>query len=629
MARDREPGYDPELDEAPDPPRPKGIFRPKGNISPLALTLLAFLGLLPIALAFCRVLAMPDVSAPNFPGSGLLSDIGRSLNLSVTLEWMPPADRPSIQYLLLLPVAALMVALVRLTFGIRVLGFRAILIAIGFRESGFMPSLILMAIVVGTIIAIRPSIRKMKLPLYARITVILCVAAMIMVGAVLLAPQLRSEAIWGVAFFPVIILAMLAEGIARTLENDNLVTAIWRAGWTILLAIVIALVTPSIGSFMFYFPEFMLTSVIAIVLVSEFFDLRLLEAWPERLTRFFEGVRPWYHDKPRIALVRNRKGTGFVGRLGRPAPEKYRKSSVQRLVNALREEGYRVKVFEGDMTLPRELLAFIPAHPLRGTPGGMVLNLSTGVQGNARFTQVPAMLEMAGVAYSGPDPNALARLCDRLSLMTLLREAGVETPGFALVEGTEVPGELEFPLMLHPRFEPDARPKTVRDAREWASALRRIRRRYGDEVVAEELPTGRELRVALLGNDEIECLPPVEIRDGEKQCPAPISESEWRQVQDSARSAYRASGCRDLALVEVRLTAAGPMVDGIAWTGLFARRGSLMTAAEVAGYSYAQMLRRLVGVAAQRYGGRAEPTAAPDEPTGNVVSLADRRAAPE
>ena len=48
--------------------------------------------------------------------------------------------------MLFLPLSALLIAVARLTFGIRVIGFRAILISVGFQESGIIPSLILIPI---------------------------------------------------------------------------------------------------------------------------------------------------------------------------------------------------------------------------------------------------------------------------------------------------------------------------------------------------------------------------------------------------------------------------------------------------------------------------------------------------
>ena len=58
----------------------------------------------------------------------------------------------------------------------------------------------------------------------------------------LLGAQRRHEPEPGqVAFFPVIIMAMLAEGIAKTVERDSVVMALWRAVWTILLALLVLL----------------------------------------------------------------------------------------------------------------------------------------------------------------------------------------------------------------------------------------------------------------------------------------------------------------------------------------------------------------------------------------------------
>src|SRR5690606_1263092 len=130
------------------------------------------------------------------------------------------------------------------------------LIAIGFQEIGFLPSFALMLVVVGVTVLIRPSMRNVRLPLYARITVILCMCAGIMVVALLIGPWLHSESIWNVAFFPVIIMAMLAEGIAKTFAQNEPVRAVWRLAWTIIVALIIAVIGQSvaIGNVALHFP---------------------------------------------------------------------------------------------------------------------------------------------------------------------------------------------------------------------------------------------------------------------------------------------------------------------------------------------------------------------------------------
>jgi D-alanine-D-alanine ligase len=618
------------LDLAP-PARGVGLIRRKGHIGRSTLTALVVMAAVPFLLILCRSLAMPG--GESLP-LGPLRDFGQALDRSFTLDWIPPHDRGAILYLLLLPTGALLVAFTRLTLGIRVLGFRAILIAMGFRASGVGPSLALMAVVVGTIIVIRPWFRSIRLPLYARIAVILCLSATFMIGAILIAPSLRSETIWSVAFFPVIIMAMLAEGVAKTLEEDDAVAAVWRSAWTIGLALFILLVDRLLAPLLYQFPELMLTELIAIVFVAEFMDARLLQEWPARLSRWFAGVRPWYEPKPKIAVVRNQGSQGIIGRLGPDAPARYRKRSVQRLVDALRGQGFQVKVLEGDTTLLPKLSEFLPPDPQRGTPGGIVLNLATGVQGEGRFSHVPAMLEMAGIAYTGPGPVAHGQLADRHALLTLLEHAAIAVPRCRTISDPSAQVDLEFPLSARPRYEPDGGKVVVRKRRMLQAAVREIRRVYAQPTVAEEIVPGRTIQAALLGNQTIECLPLLAVGPDldEKVCPAPLNEAEAERFRACARRAYAAAGCRDYARIDMRVAASGePVVVDVRWADLLERRGSFVTAARVGGYAYPVLMRRIIDEAAKRYlanaTARAQPVASPKEPT--VVSLAERRAAGE
>ena len=456
--------------------------------------------------------------------------------------------------------------------------------------------------------------RHIRLPLFARVAVILCLSSMIMVSALLLAPLLRSETIWSVAFFPVIIVAMLAEGIAKTVANDSAITAAWRAGWTLIVALVIAWVCtrPTMRDIALHFPELMLTQLVIIVLIAEFFDLRLLERWPARLSELAAGNRLWRIERPIVAVVRNRWNTGVIGRLGHAASPKYRKRSVQHIVDTLRECGFKVKVFEGDIDLLKALRKLIPPNPTTGLPGGLVLNLATGVQGNARFCQVPAMLELAGIAYTGPDPVAQASMLDRYMLLTLLHNTGVPVPRFALISNPSINiGDLRFPLAVRPRCGPEARSITVKDNDELLAAVTEIRESLSQQSVVEERPTGREIRVSLLGNNQLECLPLLErrrSRTDRKTCPASLEDDLASEVRELARKTYIATGCRDYARIDIKIPKGGkkPMVVAVNWDGVLARNGSLAVCAEVAGYSYSQLLLRIVEEAALRYG--AKPT---------------------
>lgn len=581
----------------------------KHHIGPVGLSVLGLLACVPIFMILARLSAYPDMTLWALPGVDSLQQFGVWLNQSLTLAWVPPADRWTILYLLLLPSAALLITVARLTFGLRILSFRSILIAVGFQEIGIIPSLVLMAVVVATVVLVRPTMRRIRLPLYARVAVIMCVAVGIMVGALFVGPWLRSEIIWNVAFFPVIILAMLAEGIAKTMDRDNSVTAAWRASWTVVVALMIAGFSqiPAVREFMLHFPEIMITQLAAIVFVSEFLDFRLWQDVPAALHRRFNKGEHSEPRQARIAVVRNRWNTGVIGRLGVPAAAKGRTQSIQPVIDVLRDAGFTVEVFEGDMALLRALREFIPPDPRSGAPGGIVLNLATGIQGAGRYAHVPALLELAGIAYTGPDPIAQARLSDRYLLLSLLRQARVATAPFRLMSsGYCDVGSLRFPLTVRPRCEPDSGAVRVRNKQELERAIRHVEQRYGQPALIEEILEGCEIRVAILGNDRLECLPllQTDTSGNGKLCPAPIDARLAERIREYAQRAYIASGCRDYARIDVRLTPGGdPCVHQIQTHGIFARRGSVARAAHVAGYPFAALMQRIIEISWRRYGG--------------------------
>lgn len=605
------------------------FVRPKGHLSPRAVWLLAIAAGAPLLTALARILALPGIEVAGFTAFGDL------LNSAFSLQWVPPTDRWTILYILLLPTATVLIALARLTFGLRVLGFRSILIAVGIHEIGLLPSLILILLVVTTIMLVRPPMRRIQLPFYARVGAILCIASMLLVGGLVLGPALHSDTLWSFAFFPVIILAMLAEGIGATLARDDGWTAAWRAGWTIVLALLIAFVTwiPAVREVALQFPELILTQLVAIVFISEFLDLRLLEQWPARLKRRIQQQcdSQQRSGPSKVAVVQNRRHTDVIGRLGVGASRRERTQSVRVVVDALREQGFTVEVFEADMSLLGKLHGFLPPDPLSGAPGGLVLNLAAGVQGLGRPCHLPAMLEMAGVAYTGPDPIVQSRLLDRYALMMLLRQSGVRTPPLTLTSNaSHALGDLRFPLIVRPRYEVEEGRVVVKDRQALEAAVRRIVRNYRQEALIEAWEKAPEIRVCLLGNGTIECLPLLEIdaAGNHRICPARLDIALANRIGDCARAAYVAAGCRDYARIDIRLTEHGePQVVGVYAIGLFARNGSFAQAAQQAGCSFAELMRRIVEIAWKRYRPAPALQLAADRAEHPAIPLLDRKAA--
>lgn len=612
-------------------PRPLGFLRPKGNLEPAQLAVLLVVAAVPLLMVAVRSAALPGVVGPGFD-IGIIRSIGQTLNESLSLTAVPPAQRNRVFYLVLLPLSALVIAFARLTLGIRVLGFRSILISIGFRQSGIVPSLVLIGLVSATIIAVRPRMRSIRLPRYARISVIFSIVVIIMLGALIVAPLLRAPAVWNLAFFPVIVLGLLAEGIARSMERDSPAAASWRAATTIVLAFLIAFVCWSSGvrAVMLQFPELVVTQVVGIILVSEYLDLRLLQDWDSRLAGMALPRLFTREGAYRVAVVRNRENTGVIGRLGRTAPKRYARRSIQKLVDALRDGGHTVRVVEGDMGLLRELREFLPPHPRTGQPGGLVLNLAHGIQGGSRHAHVPAMLELAGVAYTGPTPAGHVAATDQVISKKLLADVGVPTPAYVeMSDPADDPGDLAFPVVVKPRHEPSYPLVIAENAKQLRAEVKRALRRYAQPVVVEERVDGEQIWIGVVGNDPPRCLPAVGLDPGtgSKVCPAPLAAEVVDRLRDHAVAAFSACGCRDFARMEFRV---GPGGDvrflEVSSIGILERNGAFATAARQAGHSWEDLVGRIVEIARARYLSGESVRKAPARTTGDAPDVADTAA---
>jgi D-alanine-D-alanine ligase len=495
-----------------------------------------------------------------------------------------------------------------------VLGFRSVLIAVGFQEVGLGPSLLLIGVVVGVIAALRPWMRRVRLPLYARISLILAMTAGIQIFFLMVGSWQRSHTIFNLAFFPVIILAMMAEGIAGTLDQNRPATAAWRLGWTLALALLLYGLM-NFGPFLKLLlraPELMILQILAIVFIAEFLDFRLLQDWQNHtttlLSRFASDSlqHPIQHRKKRIAVVRNKSSHGTIGRLGPQAHESERNISLQHLIDALREQGYTVKIFEGDMTLLRELRKFLPPHPRTGAPGGVVLNMSNGIQGVGRQVHVPSLLEMAGIAYTGADPLALSTLCDRSAFLSRLQAHGLPVPAFRLItRWRREPPDLPFPLVLRARDETNDMQFIVRTPDEYSGALSHLGSVQSRGILCEAWLEGTMISVGVLGNDRLSCLPIASqtSSSGHVDCPASIDEQQAQHYRSLALRAFRSIGCRDFARIDMMIDHQGQAyVVGIYTNTILDKRGPMAVMAQAAGLTWPQLMGTIVELAGARSG---------------------------
>jgi len=599
-------------------------------------------------------LAALALTAAKLAGSGWLVH-------HATLAGLPPHLTQRIGHLLFVPVGALVVAVTRLTLGLRLLGpFRAILLAIALEMVGFGLGLTVFAVVAATVVALRPVTRRLGLPYYGRVLTMLCVVAGIILFALLVSAQIGAQHLERVAYFPVVVLMLTGDSIARKIDRDGVTVALSRTAVTLGAAALIALLAswPLLRSLLIRYPETLILQALLVIVVCEVFDLRLLErptalargadatlvrATPRRAQRDAadpaargaapEAVGPTLDGPLRVAVVRNRDSTGYIGRLGQPNPEPYSRKAIQRVLDGLRAAGFDAKAFQGDMTLLPKLKSYLPVDPDTGRVRGLVMNLAYGVQGDCRYTHVPAMLEMAGVPYTGANPLGHSICLDKVIAKTVMQRAGVPTPRFTVHTAPAQPiGDLEYPLIVKPRMESSSFGLRVVTCRaELDDAVARILDQHDQDALVESYIDGREVAVGTIGSAPTRVLPIVEIDfngracriqthddkwhnsedEPVKVCPAPLDSALERRLRTIAAAAVDACGARDHARVDIRIDHAGdPFVLEINSLPSLGWGGTYVLAARQAGYSFSELLQEIVTSAADRTALDAAPTAA-------------------
>jgi D-alanine-D-alanine ligase len=259
------------------------------------------------------------------------------------------------------------------------------------------------------------------------------------------------------------------------------------------------------------------------------------------------------------------------------------------ITKALRERGHDVSVVdtatgfvpqaeEGDL-LPGGVKSAPPEHVDRALP---LIQLAQVEQlrsadlaflalhgGDGEDGTVQALLQIAGIRYTGSGPLGSGIAMDKDVTKRLLRDAQVPTlpwrvaraPDFAYDPDT-IEDLVGLPCIVKPSRQGSSVGIHVVSEQAELEAAVRDASQHDTEVMIERFAKGRELTVGILGD---QALPPVEIRptkgiyDYESKytpgmteylCPAPLDEEVVAQIQAYALRAFRVLKLRGYARVD-------------------------------------------------------------------------------
>ncbi len=289
-----------------------------------------------------------------------------------------------------------------------------------------------------------------------------------------------------------------------------------------------------------------------------------------------------------------------------------------------------VKMIEADQNA---YLRFTETKP------DIVFNIAEGFSGVSREAQIPSILDMLEIPYTGSDPLTLATCLDKARTKEILSYYGVPNARFVIADSpaglTNL--DLKYPLIVKPVSEGSGKgifsTSFVGNGKELTREVERITSEYRQSALIEEFLPGREFTAAVMGNgSDAVVLPIVEINfkdfpddfipiysyeakwilDTKENpldvfhCPARISPELEQAIKDNVLRTYNILRCRDWSRIDLRLDDRGVpnIIEVNPLPGILPdpeENSCHPKAARTAGINYNDMINKVLFAAAKRY----------------------------
>ena len=291
---------------------------------------------------------------------------------------------------------------------------------------------------------------------------------------------------------------------------------------------------------------------------------------------------------------------------------------------------HNVNLIEADQNAYNKLIETRP---------DIVFNIAEGFNGISREAQIPAILDLLGIPYTGSDPLTLAICLDKARTKEILSYNKIPNPKFIIADSPDnvIDPRLKFPLIVKPVSEGSGKgifsSSFVENLKDLRKEVERITYEYRQSALVEEFLPGREFTAAILGNgDEAEVLPVVEINYTEFpdnfipiysyeakwildtkenplnvfHCPADISSELEMAIKETVLKTYRVLRCKDWSRIDLRLDGRGVpnIIEVNPLPGILPNpeeNSCFPKAARTAGLNYNDMINSVLYAAAKRY----------------------------
>lgn len=329
--------------------------------------------------------------------------------------------------------------------------------------------------------------------------------------------------------------------------------------------------------------------------------------------------------------------------------------TIHALVTGLENGGHEVAFFEANIFAPFNLI-----EKLLDYKPDICFNIAEGHFGDSRETQIPAVLEILRIPYTGSKLLTLSLALDKPMTKRILYYHDLPTPEFQVFETADEPihddliasdNTLHYPLFVKPSREGTSvgvtKDSIVSSVTELREQLKKQLALYNQPILVEHYVGGREVTVGVVGNlapraarrlnervaeqilpETLTFFPPLEINlDAYPEteagvytnrikvelsdnfhylCPAPLDAEKVHELNILTAAVFRVTGCKDVARVDFRLDADNNnkpyILEVNPLPGMNPVYSDICIEAVAGGWTYDQLVNTIVELAAQRQG---------------------------
>lgn len=206
--------------------------------------------------------------------------------MDFSLMRLPVQTQNIYRILLMIPIGALLVVLLRNLAGIKTFGtFMPILVALAFRETELLWGIILFSTLIALGLLFRFYLEYLKLLLVPRLASVLIIVIMLMLMITVVSYKLGFDRGLSLALFPMVIITMSIERMSMVWEEFGSIEAIKQGVGTMIVAALGYLVMSNryLSHLFFTFPELLLITLASTLMLGRYTGYRLTELWRFRM----------------------------------------------------------------------------------------------------------------------------------------------------------------------------------------------------------------------------------------------------------------------------------------------------------------------------------------------------------